>query len=257
MMTYLRKARVLLNQLINFLLPTAFCLLLIASLIIPLTGCRPRREPGTLVIAIEHLPRGFDPRFSTGNTYSARIMQLVYDTLLVKDENFELIPSLADNFKESEDHKTFTFHLRSGVTFHNGKPLTAKDVKYTFQSILDPATKSPIRGAFDKITAIDTPDDLTVIFHSREPFSTFSATLPAIGIIPAGAGAEMATQPLGSGPYKFISYSEGDTIKLEANPNCWGGAPHIPRVHVKFVADNSTRQAELMGGGVDLAYNSG
>src|SRR5688572_28775257 len=95
----------------NRLLPTAYCQLLTILFIIPSVGCRRGKEAGTLVMAIEILPRGFDPRFSTGNTYSARIMQLVYDTLLVKNENFELFPSLADSFVESEDHKTFTFHL--------------------------------------------------------------------------------------------------------------------------------------------------
>jgi peptide/nickel transport system substrate-binding protein len=208
-------------------------------------------------MAIELLPRGFDPRFSTGNTYSARIMQLVYDTLLVKNENFELIPSLADSFVESEDHKTFTFHLHSGVRFHNGKPLTASDVKYTFDSLLSPALKSPIRGALDKITAIETPDALTVVFHAKEPFYTFAANLPAVGILPEGAGLEMSTAPVGTGPYQFVSYTEGDTVKLEANPNYWNGAPNIRRIEIKIVADNSTRQAELMSGDVDLAYNSG
>jgi peptide/nickel transport system substrate-binding protein len=238
-------------------LPTAYCLLLTLLLILPTAGCKRTREPGTLVMAIEILPSGFDPRFSTGNTYSARIMQLVYDTLLIKNENFELMPSLADSFVESEDHKTFTFHLRSGVQFHNGKPLTATDVKYTFDSLLSPALKSPIRGALDKITAIATPDPLTVVFQAREPFYTFAANLPAIGILPEGAGLEMATAPVGTGPYKFVSYTEGETVKLEANPDYWMGAPNIPRLEIKIVADNSTRQAELMSGDVDLAYNSG
>jgi peptide/nickel transport system substrate-binding protein len=228
-----------------------------AFLILPSIGCKRGKEPGTLVLAIEILPRGFDPRFSSGNTYSARIMQLVYDTLLVKDDKFELIPSLATSFVESEDHKTFTFRLRSGVKFHNGKPLTSADVKYTFDSLLSPALKSPVRGALDKITSIVTPDAETVIFQAKEPFYTFAANIPAIGIIPDGAGTEMSTAPIGSGPYKFISYTEGDLVKLEANPDYWNGAPAVPRVHIKFVADNSTRQAELMSGGVDLAYNSG
>jgi peptide/nickel transport system substrate-binding protein len=226
-------------------------------LVLPAIGCKRGKEAGTLVMAIEILPRGFDPRFSTGNTYSARIMQLVYDTLLVKNENFELIPSLADSFVEAEDHKTFTFHLRPGVKFHNDKPLTSADVKYTFDSLLSPAMKSPIRGALDRITSIETPDALTIIFHAKEPFYTFAANLPAIGIIPDGAGIEMSVAPIGSGPYQFISYAEGDTVKLEANYDYWNGAPKIPRVHIKIVADNSTRQAELMSGDVDVAYNSG
>ena len=183
-------------------------------------------------------------------------MQLIYDTLVVKDERFEFVPSLAQSFEESPDHQTFTFHLRSGVTFHNGKPLTSADVKYTFESILSPATKSPIRGAVDKLSSIDAPDSLTVVFHAREPYYTLFGNLPAIGIIPDGSGPEIIRSPLGSGPYKFVSYDEGDAVRLEANRDYWGGAPDIPHVDIKVVTDNSTRQAELMSGDVDLAYNA-
>jgi len=208
------------------------------------------------VIAIEVAPRGFDPRFSTTFQTSARIMQLIYDTLVVKNEKFEFIPSLAERFEESDDHREFTFHLRPGVTFHNGKPLTATDVKYTFESLLSPQLKSPIRGSVDKISSIDTPDPQTVVFHAREPFYSFMGNLPAIGIIPEGAGTEMINAPMGSGPYKFASYKEGGFVELEANPSYWAGPPNIQRVHIKIVTDNSTRQAELMSGEVDLAYNA-
>ncbi|HVG21626.1 MAG TPA: ABC transporter substrate-binding protein [Blastocatellia bacterium] len=236
------------------LLP-AYCLLLLLFGV-PATGCKRGGEPGTLVVAVELPPRGFDPRFSTTIQSSARIMQLVYDTLLVKNEKFEFVPSLADSFTESEDHKTFTFRLRSGVVFHDGRPLTSADVKYTFDSIIAPATRSPIRGAVDKITSIEAPDPLTVIFHAGEPFYTFTGNLPAIGIIPEGAGPELVNAPVGSGPYRLVSYAEGDAVKLEANQGYWGGPPNIPRVHIKVVTDNSTRQAELMSGEVDLAYNA-
>ena len=183
-------------------------------------------------------------------------MQLIYDTLLVKDEKFDFAPSLAERFEESEDHKTFTFHLRPGVRFHDGKPLTSSDVKYTFDSILSPAFKSPIRGSVDKIEAIETPDPLTVIFRARAPFYTFLGNLPAIGIIPEGAGADLIDSPIGSGPYRFVSYREGEPIRLEANGDYWNGAPNISSIEIKVVTDNSTRQAELMSGEVDLAYNA-
>ncbi|HXI93972.1 MAG TPA: ABC transporter substrate-binding protein [Blastocatellia bacterium] len=245
--------------------PSAFCLppsafyvllSLILLLILPLTGCRRGGEPGTLVIAIEVAPRGFDPRFSTTFQTSARIMQLIYDTLVVKNDKFEFVPSLAERFEESDDHRDFTFHLRAGVMFHNGKQLTSADVKYTFDSLLSPALKSPIRGTVDKISSIDAPDPLTVVFHAREPFYTFIGNLPAIGIIPEGSGTEIFNSPVGSGPYKFASYKDGSDVQLEANAAYWGGAPNIPRVHIKVVTDNSTRQAELMSGDVDLAYNA-
>jgi peptide/nickel transport system substrate-binding protein len=220
------------------------------------TGCKRSSASDTLVIAIELAPRGFDPRFSTSIVPSARVMQLIYDTLVVKNEKFEFAPSLAERFEESNDHLTFTFHLRSGVNFHNGKPLTSRDVKYTFDSLLWPELRSPIRGAVDKIASVDAPDEHTVVFHAREPFYTFVGNLPAIGIIPAGSGPELIDSPIGSGPYRFVSYSEGQPVRLEANPDYWAGAPGIPRVEVKFVPDNSTRQAELMSGEVDLAYNA-
>src|SRR5262249_42349929 len=124
----------------------------------PLGACLRGGKPGVLVVAIEQPPRGFDPRLSSGNPYSARIMQLIYDSLMTKDEHFDFVPSLAEDFKESPDHTRFTFHLRPGVRFHNGKPLGSMDVKYTFESILDPAFKSPIRGSLDKLASIDTPD---------------------------------------------------------------------------------------------------
>jgi peptide/nickel transport system substrate-binding protein len=231
-----------------------YCLLVLW--IIPATGCRRGGEPGTLVIAIEVAPRGFDPRFSTTFQTSARIMQLIYDTLLVKNDKFEFVSSLAERFEESEDHKTFTFHLKQDITFHDGKALTSADVKYTFDSILSPATQSPIRGAVDKIISIEAPDPLTVIFRASEPYYTFVGNLPAIGIIPDGAGADLINKPVGSGPYRFISYKEGDVIQLEANSGYWGGAPNVARVRVKVVTDNSTRQAELMSGEVDMAYNA-
>ena len=234
----------------------ALLALLIVVFILSTTGCRRGGEPGTLVIAIEVAPRGFDPRFSTGFQTSARIMQLIYDTLLVKNDKFDFVPSLAERFEESEDHKTFTFHIRQGVTFHNGKALTSADVKYTFDSILSPATKSPIRGSVEKITSIEAPDPATVIFRASEPYYTFIGNLPAIGIIPDGADADLINAPVGSGPYRFLSYKEGDVVQLEANTAYWDGAPNIQRVHVKVVTDNSTRQAELMSGEVDMAYNA-
>ncbi len=183
-------------------------------------------------------------------------MQLIYDTLVVKNDKFDFVPSLAERFEESDDHKTFTFHIRQGVTFHNGKSLTSADVKYTFDSILSPATKSPIRGAVEKITSIEAPDPVTVIFRASEPYYTFIGNLPAIGIIPDGADADLINLPVGSGPYRFISYKDGDAVQLESNTAYWGGAPNIQRVHVKVVTDNSTRQAELMSGEVDMAYNA-
>jgi peptide/nickel transport system substrate-binding protein len=232
----------------------AFALAALAFL--PQVACVRGGKPDTLVMAIEAPPRGFDPRLNTVNPYSARIMQLVYDTLMVKDEHFDFVPSLADRFDQSADRTVITFHLRPQILFHNGKLLTSTDVKYTFESILSPAMKSPIRGSIDKLSSIDTPDPLTVVFHAREPFYTFIGNLPAIGIVPEGSGPEVINAPIGTGPYRFVSYAEGEPVRLEANPDYWGGPPAIPNLAVQVINDNSTRQAALMSGEVDLAYNT-
>jgi peptide/nickel transport system substrate-binding protein len=183
-------------------------------------------------------------------------MQLIYDTLMIKDEHFDFVPSLADSFNESPDHTVFTFHLRSGVKFHNGKTLDSQDVKYTFESTLSPEFKSPIRGSIDKLESIETPDPLTVVFKAREPFYTFAGNLPAIGIVPAGSDASIADSPVGTGPYRFVQYSEAAGLRLQSNEQYWGGAPTIPRLLVESIPDNSTRQAALMSGEVDMTYNA-
>src|SRR5262249_44735772 len=153
-----------------------------------------------------------------------------YDTLMVKDEHFDFVPSLAEILEESPDHITFTFHLRSGVKFHNGKTLDSGDVKYTFESMLDPAFKSPIRASLDKIASIDTPARSTDVFRLSEPFDALVGNVGAIGMVPPGLGTSMADWPVGTGPYSFVSYSEADGVRLQANDLYWGGAPKIPRL---------------------------
>lgn len=253
------SSRFRLSSLITHPPPSSFIRRLSSFILFPLlfiAACSYTPGPGTLVIAIEQAPRGFDPRFSTGNSQSARVMQLIYDTLLVKDGQFNFVPSLAERFEVNQDNTAFTFHLRAGVRFHDGRPLTSSDVKYTFDSLVSPELRSPIRALLDKMVAIDTPDALTVVFRAREPFYTFIGNLPAIGIIPQGSGTEIIEAPIGSGPYRFVSYSEGKPIRLERNGDYWGAAPEIPRIDVIVIGDNSTRQAALMNGEVDLAYNA-
>ena len=123
-----------------------------------------------VVIAVESTPKSLDPRLGSIDSVSARLHQIVFDSLVRKNERFEFVPHLAESFTQSEDAKTFTFKLRAGVKTHTGRDLTSSDVKFTYESIASPELKSPVAAAFARIATIETPDPLTVVFQCREPY---------------------------------------------------------------------------------------
>lgn len=221
-----------------------------------LSGCtRPASNGDTLVIAVESAPKSMDPRLGYVDGVAARIHQIVFDTLVRKNERFEIVPYLAESFEQSPDGKTFTFKLRPGVKFHNGQELTSEDVKYTYDSIRGPNSKSPARAAFDRLESIETPDPLTVIFRAREPYNILG-DLIAIPIIARGTDETQADNPVGTGPFKVVAHDD-QSVDLEANPDYFQGAPRVKKIRVKVVAENSTRESLLENGETDLAINTG
>ncbi|MGC1620855.1 MAG: ABC transporter substrate-binding protein, partial [Candidatus Acidiferrum sp.] len=164
------------------------CVLCVQSflLLFVLAGCghRNTNDPSSLTFLIESNPTNLDPRYAT-DSQSQRIDGLLFSSLLERDDQMNFRGDLAESWS-APDPLTYIFHLRSGVHFHDGSPLTSADVKYTFESILNPATRSPKRGAFRMVASIDTPDAATVIFHLTEPYASFLWNLarPAVGIIP-------------------------------------------------------------------------
>lgn len=215
-----------------------------------------QRDPQTLVMLIESNPLSLDPRIGT-DAQSARISALIFDSLLQRDQHANLQPWLAERW-EMPDPLTYVFHLRSDVRFHNGKRLTARDVRYTFQSLLSGEIRSLKAGSFSLIQSVEAPDDATVIIRLKEPYASFlwNLTAGAIGIVPEGAGQELARQPVGSGPFRFLSARQDEEVVLERNPDYWAGPPHIHAVRFKIVPDATTRALELRKGTADLALNS-
>jgi peptide/nickel transport system substrate-binding protein len=220
-----------------------------------LASCGTENNGDTLVLAIEAVPKSLDPRLGSVDAASARIHQLLFDTLVRKDARFDIVPHIAESVDQSPDAKTFTFKLRPGITFHDGRELTSADVKYTFDSIRSPELKSPVAAAFNRIESIETPDPLTAIFHAREPYYTLLGDLVAVGVIATGTGDAAGIVPVGTGPYKLEAHDE-QTIELAANDGYFGGAPKIKKVRVKVVAQNNTRQLEISNGDTDLAVNT-
>ncbi len=220
-------------------------------------GGSPRPDARTIVVAIEQEPTTLDPRLAA-DAYSARVSSLIAAGLLRTGRDGRLVPDLAARY-ESPDARTFIFHLRPGLRFHDGRSLTSADVAFTVKSILDPATQSPRQGAFRDVSVIETPDPRTVIFRLSRPFAPF-LTGATIGIVPAGLGGKtpeaFARAPVGCGPYRFRGWETNSRILLDAYAGYPGGAPKIPHAIFKILPNDTTRMLELRKGSVDLVQNA-
>ncbi|HTF45358.1 MAG TPA: ABC transporter substrate-binding protein, partial [Terriglobales bacterium] len=180
--------------------PQALRILFILATVACLLSCSPRPQAGTLVMIIETSPTNLDPRVGLDGQ-SERIDELLFDALLDRDEHFNVRPGLADRW-EIPDPLTYVFHLHPGVKFHNGNRLTSRDVKWTFDSLLQGKIRSAKSAAYRFVDHLEAPDDLTVVFHLKEPDAPLLWNLSegAIGIVPYGSGNELSDHPIGSGP---------------------------------------------------------
>jgi peptide/nickel transport system substrate-binding protein len=235
-------------------------LLLVLPLLLArfVVGCAsaPSSAPNSLTFLIESNPTNLDPRFAT-DSYSQRIDALVFSGLLKRNADMNLDGDLADSW-DTPDALTYVFHLQPGVRFHDGRPLTSADVKATFDFILNPANRSPKRGAFRLVTSIEAPDPATVVFHLKEPYASFTGNLlrSTAGIVPANAGADFSRHPVGSGPFRFVSQSQDDEVLVEHNTGYFAGAPSLSGIRFRVVPDAVVRALELRKGSADLEVSS-
>jgi peptide/nickel transport system substrate-binding protein len=217
--------------------------------------CTRGGNQGELVMLIEKRVPTFDPRASADSA-AERFRQLVFNSLTRKGEKFEAVPDLAESVSSSPDYKTFTFKLRPNIKFHDGRLLSALDVKYTFETML--ADRKLVKGAsFEQdLASIQVLDPQTIVFHCRNPFPSLPNDVIPVGIIPEGSSGQQAKQPIGTGPFKFSSYVEDQEIVLSAYDQYFERRPSFNRLRIKIVPDNSTRESELRKGTVDLAINA-
>ncbi len=231
------------------------CLDLLGALL-PLLSCSQPPYPNTLVMIIESSPTNLDPRVGI-DAQSQHIDELLFDALLTRDEHFNIQPGLAERW-EITDPLTYVFHLHRGVKFHDGRALTSRDVKWTFDSLLQGKIRSTKTSTYRYVDHIEIPDDLTVVFHLKEPFAALLWNLSegAIGIVPYGSLDEMTRQPIGTGPFKFVTAETDKEVILERNDAYWGEVPHLARVRFAVVPDATTQALELRKGSADLTINS-
>ena len=184
---------------------------------------------------------------------------LLFDGLMGHDETNAVVPALAESYDLEEDTNTYTFHLREGVTWHDGEPFTAEDVKFTIEAIMDPDNESEIACNYEDVKEIEVIDDQTVSFRLENPNVAFLEYM-TIGILPKHLleGKDMQTDeyfraPIGTGPYKFEAWDEGQSITLKKNEAYWNGAPNIDTIIFKIVVDDNAKALQLESGELNLS----
>lgn len=202
----------------------------------------------TLIIGIEAAPLTLDSRLAS-DAYSSKLSRLIHNGLFRLSERLETVPDLAERW-ENPIPKLYRIHLRSGVRFHDGRVLTAEDVKYTFLSTADPALASPFRGTMEKIEAIDVLDPLTLDIRLKEPFSPFLAAL-TMGIIPKDGDPKM-----GTGPFAFASMTPNEEVRLRRNDEYFGEKAKMAHLRFRVITDDNLRLLELKNGRIDVLQNN-
>lgn len=213
---------------------------------------RPAADPNVIVVSMTTGPNNLDPRFGTDDA-SAKVHQLIFDNFVELDEHLQVVPKLAASL-EHPDPLTWVATVRPGVRFHDGRPLTAADVVFTFGQFLDPNVTSPRKGGYRELQSVVARDDHTVVFTLTKPFASFPINL-MMPILPQGSGPEVRDHPVGTGPYRFVRYAVDDRLELTANPDYWDGAPKNAGLVLKIVPDDVMRGLELQRGTMDLVVN--
>jgi len=215
-------------------------------------------DPKTITLLIESSPANLDPRVGT-DAQSERIDELIFDSLLRKDEHFNLQPWAAESW-EVRDPLTYVFHLRKGIRFHDGRPLSARDVKWSIDSMTDGTVVSSKTAttSYQHITSIDAPDDQTVIFHMKEPDSGLPWNLSdgAMGIVPYGSDKSFGQHLVGSGPFKLVKNEQDNEVIVVRNDDYWAEKPKVERVRFAVVPDTTTGALELRKGSADVEINA-
>jgi peptide/nickel transport system substrate-binding protein len=226
------------------------------GLSLSLLSCSAKPDRNTLVMIIESSPTNLDPRVGI-DAQSERIDNLIFDDLLSRGDNLNVAPGLAERW-DIPDPLTYIFHLHHGVRFHDGRELTSRDVKWTFDSLLQGNIRSTKAAVYRFVDRIDAPDADTVVFHLKQPFATLLWNLSdgAIGIVPYGSGNEITQNPIGSGPFKFVTAETDKEVVIERNDGYWGERPKLTRVRFMVVPDATTQALELRKGSGDVAINA-
>jgi len=243
-----------------------FILVLIITLTTVLYGCGDgtNNEPsandtsgeptygGSVVVGIQQDLDSLDPHLATG-AGTREILFNVFEGLVKPDKDGNLVPAVASDYQVSEDSKVYTFALREGVKFHNGTQVTAEDVKYSIErcaGLLNEGDQ-PLDSSLAGVEAVNIKDESTVEIVLKEGDTEFICFMTS-AIIPKGY-ADMSTNPIGTGPFKFSTYSAGQKLVVEKFGDYWKeGSPYLDQVEFRIVANTDSVLLDLKAGSIDI-----
>jgi peptide/nickel transport system substrate-binding protein len=244
-------------------LPASLPIVLASLLIVMLAAAPVSAAPAgqlTWGVHITLAPTWFDPAETPGIITPFMVMYALHDGIAKAMPDNPMSPGIAESWKVSPDARMYDFVLRKNVTFHDGSPVTAEDVKFSFERYRGTNAKQ----LKDRVAAVETPGPLQVRFRLKEPWPDFllfyTAASGAGWIVPKKYVERVGDEgfkkaPIGAGPYKFVSFTPGVELVMEAYERYWRKTPNVKRIVFKVVPDETTRLAALKRGEVDIVYS--
>jgi peptide/nickel transport system substrate-binding protein len=234
----------------------------------------PSAASGQVIVGVSQEAINFNPLLWVNGTIEANATVLMFDSLLKITPDGGLIPNLATevptqaNGGISPDGLTWTFKLKTGVKWHDGTPFSSKDVKFTWETVMDPNVAARSRLGHDRVDTFDTPDESTVKIKLKEPYAPFSLiwTQGVTEVIPEHILSQESdvnrsefntNRPVGTGPFKFVEHVGGDHLTVERNPDYHGGPAKLERVILKLVPELPVLYTQFKTGEVDVVDAQG
>lgn len=213
-------------------------------------GQKVPKAGGNVVVVVPQDPDFLDPHLAVASGTS-EIMFNVFEGLLKPDKNGNLYPAVAENYEVSEDGLTYTFEIREGIKFHNGKTVTPEDVKYSIERLMGAETGKPLSSAFANVERVEILDQKTVAIKIKEYDASFLSNLTA-AILPKD-NADHNANPIGTGPFKFVEYLPEQRLVIEKFDGYWQkGVPYLDRVEFRMIPDNEAALLSFKAGEIDI-----
>ncbi|MGE3268100.1 MAG: ABC transporter substrate-binding protein [Chloroflexota bacterium] len=218
-------------------------------------------QGASVTMALSAEPNTFDPHLTVGRNTQI-LLANVFDGLTARDGSGNTVAALAEDWGVFDDHTTWQFKLREGVTFHNGDPFTAESVKFTVERVINPDLKSTISSEMGNIAGADIIDPTTVHIRTKTPdimlpnrFGELYGGMLSPSHTMASDPATLATQPNGTGPYMLAEWVKNERLVLQAFPNYWRGPANVSQITVRPILEEAARVAALQTGEVDIIAN--